>query len=209
MNYLNLCVSACLAHSDLRQIDQELGASDRHSPIIFIKHALVSVANLADLIAANSMIYKEFPEISALYKPLEKKYEFCKYIRNKFVGHTNKTLIEKAVEWRPELRSAIFDDKDATLSFINISVLETIINTYVDDAGNHRIFSGETDLIYPPDMDRFMTFVTEIVRGGIALAKSLSVAARSHLSPPASRAEALALAIAAGETEFKLIPKPR
>jgi hypothetical protein len=102
MNYLNLCVSACLAHGDLLQIDQEMSAADRHNPIVFIKHALVTVANLADLVEANSLTFREFPDLSVLYKKLEKKYQFSKYIRNRFVGHTNHVLIETAIEWRPE-----------------------------------------------------------------------------------------------------------
>jgi len=97
-------VKAKLLRADLVEIDNQLeksGFKDMSS-IILVKQVFVLAANLVDLELSIRSIYAEHRELSSIYAKASKEYEFAKYLRNKFVGHINHELLEKAVEWRPE-----------------------------------------------------------------------------------------------------------
>src|SRR5690606_15697343 len=99
-----------------------------------------------------------------------------KYLRNVYVGHIDPRLICKAYEWRPEMR-ALPEQRDlAATLLLNIYVLETAINTYVAPDGSHGMFPSETDLVYPPDMERFCTWLSGAVRLAIKITDALGEA---------------------------------
>ena len=97
-------------------------------------------------------------------------------------------------------------DENASL-LINVFLLETAINTYVDDDEKHLVFDGDTDLVYPPDWRRFSGFLGDVVRGGIAfLALLIGVL---ELPGKPSDAERMELFKKAGLTTFKRIIRGR
>ncbi len=56
------------------------------------------------------------------------------YLRNKFAAHLTNDLVDKALEWKPELKimlDKVYDPK--IVSIFNLFLLETAINTYVYD----------------------------------------------------------------------------
>ena len=208
--YLHLCISARLALGDLVEIDRELSEFNGSGQtwFIMVKHALISAANVTDLERTMRVIYKEAPDAAVQYKALEKKLKFAKYLRNILVGHVDESLVAKAIEWKPELLFILSNDEPTTTVLINEWLLETAINTYVDDQGVHRIFGGDTDMSYPPDHERFLIFLTEVIRGGITFLKAVVQATRNHMTPPPGDWEGkLSLFVAAGATEFKHITK--
>jgi hypothetical protein len=173
---------------------------------VHLKAALVALANIADFEPKLRSTYKLRPEPSAIIKPLHANLQFAKYLRNKFVGHIHPDLVAKAIEWQPTLRqlSGRLDDPKCSL-LVNLWLLETTINTYVDETGKHKVFDSETDLIYPPDLKRFLTFLEVTIRGSIAYLKLLN-----ELWAPKFKVESdgrldLELAMKAGETEFKYL----
>ena len=184
MNYARICIAARLSLGDLREADRQLIAHQEVDGrwMLLVKQCLVALANLTDLERTITPIYKTNPEVSTAFKAHAKSFEFAKYVRNIVVGHTNESLLEKALEWKPELNWFLADDRDMATLVTNLFVLETAMNTYVDEQERHLIFGGDTDLLYPPDWDRFVNWLQQVVHGGIAFLES-AVAACFSLMP--------------------------
>lgn len=206
---LHVLAAARIAHADLTEIDRQLRAdapADDHF-VVLVKQALITVANLVDLEAGVRSFYQRHPKVSEEFKRWRRQFEFAKYVRNILVGHTNPALVAKAVEWKPELRTLLLVEDPGASLLVNLGLLETAINTYVDDAEKHLLFDGDTDLGYPPDWTRFLMFLTEIVRGGLSFLTTLITAVRSE-APPSPTLEAnFVLARIAGATTFVRITK--
>lgn len=180
--------------------------------ILFLKQSFILIANFFDFEITIRKIYRDHPELNELYKEFKKECEFAKYLRNKFVGHLKKELVNKALEWNPEIRmllDGMGDPKCA--SAVNLLILETAINTYVDSDQNHKIFSSETDLNYPSDNVRFLKFLTLIIRSSIAYLEKYTSIRQLELQAELDKSKTiegmLELGKTAGETEFEFIKK--
>lgn len=208
-NPLHICAAARLAESDLMEIDRQLsqGGELDGQRVLLVKLALISVANLADLEVTVRDIYRQHPEVSVEYKKRSKQFEFAKYVRNIFVGHTNDSLISKSIEWKPELRSLLASDENKARFLVNLFVFETALNTYVNDKEAHLIFDGDTDLMYPPDWKRFLIFLTDIVRGSLAFLAALIKAALEEIPLTPEGEELMSMYVKAGRTTFRRITK--
>ena len=207
MNLAGL-LQASIYCADLEIVDSHFGSigiTDL-TGMLHLKSALVTLANFCDFELTVRPTYKEHPEPSAIIKPLRKNMEFSKYLRNKFVGHIHPDLIAKAIEWQPVLRHAATDLNDPkVMVMVNLWILETAINTYIEADGTHKVFSGETDLMYPPDWKRFLDFIETTVRGGINYLKTLQVLWGPKILPILQSPFDLELAMKAGQTEFKFL----
>ncbi|QDQ85798.1 hypothetical protein [Paraburkholderia megapolitana] len=173
---------------------------------VHLKAALIALANVADFELKLRSTYKLHRGPSAVIKPLYKNLEFAKYLRNKFVGHIHSDLVGKAIEWQPALRQIagrLGEPKYAIL--VNLWLLETAINTYLDEAGKHKFFDSETDLLYPPDCERFLGFLEITVRGSIAYLKALNDLWAPKLRSDDDAGFDLELAMKAGMTKFKYL----
>ena len=194
----------------------DLGAADQHfssigitdsTGLVHLKNALIALANVADFEAFIRPSYREQPAPSALIKPLKKNLEFAKYLRNKYVGHIHPALIAKAIEWQPTLRHIVRNLADPKVALlVNVWLLETAINTYVDVAGAHRVFSSETDVMYPPDWKRLLDYLEATIRGCICYLDKLVEVWSPQVVPAGDRQVFdLELALKAGQTEFKFL----
>ncbi|HID8485077.1 TPA: hypothetical protein ACXILS_002115 [Serratia marcescens] len=205
-------IKARLIQADLKEIDREFeekGFGNLFTMVLF-KQALISVANLVDFELTIRLMYREHPELSQHYRNTLNEFEFAKYLRNKFVGHIKPELIEKAIEWRPEIRFFLNNTSDnKIMNLYNEWILETAINSYVDTDGKHKIFDGETALDYPPDRTRFLIYMTKIIKNGISfleeLISAMDVDYERFSSPDLQ--EQLRLARIAGEIDFEFIKK--
>lgn len=163
-------IRAQILRADLIAIDDsftEKGLPNIEA-ILLLKQAFIAVANFSEFENSIRAIYPSNPELSALYKGFSKECEFAKYLRNKFAGHIKQELINKSIEWKPEIRMFLENmDDGKVMHMVNLFILETAINTYVNADGNHRIFDSETDLMYPPDNTRFLIFLTNVIRSTI------------------------------------------
>ncbi|WP_321467842.1 hypothetical protein [Halarcobacter sp.] len=176
--------------------------------MLLIKHAFLTIANFVDFELTVRTLYKVHNELSKNFKKFSKEYEFAKYLRNKFVGHIKYELIEKAIEWKPELRYSLQRiEEDGIMFIFNIFILETAINTYVDENGKHKIFDSDTDLVYPPDLKRFMIFLTNIIRSSIDYLTKLSFILKQDIEILDPEKQNIEHWIAAAKTEFKFIKK--
>ena len=133
LNHLHIYAAARLAHGDLFEIDRQLaGGHDLNGQwVLLVKQTFIAVASLTDLELTVRRIYKEQPKVYAEYKKWQRQFDFAKYVRNILVGHTNPALIEKAIEWKPELYSLLGETDENARLLINVFLLETAINTYV------------------------------------------------------------------------------
>jgi hypothetical protein len=203
-------IKANLLKADLLEIDKQLsqGFECNMKTLLLVKQAFLTVANLYDFEVTIKPIYRDFRELSAKYKEHLKQYTFSKYLRNKFVGHIKPELITKAIEWKPELRYSLNRVGEPEIMFIfNLFILETAINTYVDKDGGHQLFNTETDLVYPPDFDRFMKFLTITIRSAIEYLEQLSNALGESVEKLTPQEQKLDHWKKAGQTQFEFIRK--
>lgn len=125
-----------------------------------IRSCLVALAEADSIRRSLGPFYRAAPELGGMGTTLKAPLEFASYLRNKFAAHIVPELVEKALEWRPELRAAATRSPELWPLACNAFLLETAINTYTTD-GTPRFFDSDTDLIYPPDSRRFRSFILE------------------------------------------------
>ncbi|EPS9111469.1 hypothetical protein ACVURN_004483 [Klebsiella pneumoniae] len=207
---LDNLVKSQLLRADLVAADEHFVAHGYNdmTGMVILKSAFVALSNLVDFESSIRRLYKESPHLSRIYKTASKEFEFAKYIRNKFAGHIHPELLAKSIEWNPEIRFIIDrTDEQKVMWYCNIWVLETAINTYVDNDGNHRVFESETDLLFPDDQTRFRLFLEKVIKTGIQYLTELGVVLRSKTDKPAEVLESLDYWKTAGLTEFNFIAK--
>lgn len=209
MNYSYLCLAARIARSDLMAIDEELEMRSGSLPLrmVFLKAAMLAIANVADLESASRSLYEKHRELAEIYKPKRRQFEFAKYLRNKFVGHFHESLSAKTLEWKPEVYQVLAEDKKGGANYANYAALETAINTYVDDEEKHHLFESETDLNYPPHLQRYLNFLGDTVHAAIAYTTMLSGIAAAEGKFPNYQQDWLELSLKAGQTDFKFLSK--
>ena len=184
---LSLMISARLIQSALRTADAHFVKSVYGSDgMNQLRAALVALANLLELERQVRSMYREHQDLGRSFKTQRKHVEFAAYLRNKLVGHLHADLVTKAVEWRPELRYLVHQMADDQIALAcNMFVLETAINTFVDEDERHKIFGSDTDLMYPPDSERFIRWLERTNREAMAYLDGLSGA----LAPSVERPE--------------------
>ncbi|EKA6052551.1 hypothetical protein RH728_004452 [Vibrio vulnificus] len=203
-------IKANLIRSDLVEIDRQLSEGFRHdmSTMLLVKQAFLTITNLVDFELTIRLLYKKHPQLSEKYKDNAKNYDFSKYLRNKFVGHIKPELITKAIEWKPELRYSLNSVDDQKMMYVfNLFVLETAINSYVAQDGNHKVFESETDLVYPPDFERFLMYLETTIRSAIQFLDELCAALDETIEKPTPQEQKLEHWLKAGETTFEFIKK--
>lgn len=203
-------IAARLLQADLLALDAHFlatGLADM-TGIICLKSALLTLNNLVDFEKTVSDIYKDHQTLSTVYSDNRRKFEFAKYLRNKFVGHIHTDLVDKAIEWRPELRYLAVQMNDPKVMHgVNIFILETAINTYVNEDGKHKIFDSETDLVYPPDWKRFIDYLEQSIRAAILYLNDVCEALSPAITHPELNQIDFEPWVNAGSTRFTFLKK--
>lgn len=201
-------IHAEIVRADLTLVDTRftsIGIGDPEG-MLHLKVAFIALANVADFEPQARPSYKEHPEPAAIMKELKRNLEFAKYLRNKVVGHLHPELIPKAIEWQPMFRRMPGQfDRPGMALIANLWLLETAINTYVNQAGKHKVFETETDLMYPPDWVRFRDFLEVTIRGSLGHLKSLVAYWAPRVAAPMDAPFDLEFALKAGKTDFKFL----
>lgn len=208
---LDRYIAARLIRADLSVVDthfSKAGISDM-TGIICLKNAFLALSNMVDFEKTVRDLYKAHQSLSSVFSENQRNYKFAQYLRNKFVGHIHSELIEKAIEWQPVLRylGTRMDDPEV-MYIVNICVLETAINTYVDEDGKHKLFEFETDLlIYPPDQERFLNYLEESIRSAILYLDGLCEVLRAAIDHPVPDQLDIELWVEAGRTDFAFLKR--
>ena len=203
-------IKSQLLKADLIEIDSQLSESGFKdmSSMLLIKQLFLTISNLVDFEITVRPLYKENRTLSEQYKKASKEYSFAKYLRNKFVGHIKHELIEKAIEWKPELRYSLKEAGDPKMMFFfNMFVLETAINTYVNQDGSHKIFDSETDLVYKPDLNRFLNYLSFMATSAIGYLNELEAVLGRGIDMLGFSEMDREHWLAAGDTTFEYIKK--
>jgi hypothetical protein len=202
-NYLKLL----LLKDDLKYFHNMLSleAKDSDSWIAKLRNTrqvFLILNNVQDM--AHKVNLRGSEEYIAQTRQLRKTLSFINHFRNKAVGHLDKTLFERAVQWHPMLFSSEFKKYDeCQIMEGNRAVIEASINSFLDEEGIQKIFRTEIDLMYPPDFNIFYEYLWKAVTESIDwLSLSLSIASseiKYH-----DQNEIFEIAAVAGLTEFDL-----
>lgn len=211
IDYPRLAVMANMIAADLRAADALLvaGAPSRDLWLLVVKAALLACSNLADLELAIRPLYRDHRDLSASFTAVRDELALARYLRNIFVGHINGELVDKTIEWRPESRQIAIDGEVMSGALLNLFALETAINSYVAPDGGHRLSTSETDLVYPPDWQRFIDYLEKTIRGSLAFLERLLAILAPSVPTWSDHAEMFELYRRAGETDFRYIKRSR
>jgi hypothetical protein len=209
MNYRHICTAGMVAHHGLKTAHEalELGVESSSMRLLLMRHIMMEIANVADLASISGGLYKEQPDLSELHKPVKKALEFFKYIRNVYIGHFVPDLTDKTFEWQPFTNTLVGSDDHDKQLVASWFALETAINTYADPDTGHKIFESDTDLNYPPDRTRFLSYLGETAVGALAYVALLIQISRTKFETPDVHADMLELAKIAGQTDFSVLTK--
>lgn len=160
-----ICLTILL--HDLKSYDKELGEEIKDLDTLTNKmrntrNVFVSLHNLKDCmkrvrIDGNEDFIKET-------RILRRELEFIVHIRNKGVGHLDSTLLERAAQWIPEIFYKNTQENEGYITFHSYkAVMESTINSYLNEEGQQKVFKTEIDFNYPPDANQFFEFLSAIV----------------------------------------------
>ena len=199
----------CLCiQNDLQEAKANVQEKGLLPSIAYIKIAFFAFHNLRDLERRIRSMYSQYRGLSEKFDSFKANAELFSYLRNKFAGHLTNDLVEKALEWKPELKMMLDKEYDPTIVAVyNLFFLETAINTYVDDQGRHKFFDSETDLLYPPDEKRFRETLLESIDDASEFLNALQQVLRPQVRIPETGEEQFELFIKAGGTDFEYLRK--
>lgn len=203
-------ISARTIEADLKEADRhfaEHGISDM-AGVVALKAALVALANFSEFENSQRPRYRSNPQLSESIASSKKALVFSKYLRKKYVGHVRLDLVQKAIEWKFELPFLADKMGQPEVMFLcNIFLLETAINTYVDENGNGKFFESETDLNYPPDRSRFFSYLETTIRAALAYLNMIIEMLSKEFEQPEDSQKMFELAMKAGKTDFEYLAK--
>lgn len=130
------------------------------------RNVFISLHNLKG--AMGSMRLNGSEQFRDKTRSLRRRLEFINHVRNKSVGHLDRTLLERAAQWSPELffQDAKGNDKYRVFASYR-AVLESSINSFLSDEGQQKVFNHDIDLLCPPDAEKFYGFLSDIVNDSI------------------------------------------
>ncbi|MCF3592913.1 hypothetical protein LZG00_02755 [Rhodobacteraceae bacterium LMO-12] len=201
-------VQSLIIRNDLEEAKSEILQKGLLLSIAHVKIAFLAFHNLCDFERSIRYKYADHRELSELFDKCRSNAEFFSYLRNKFTGQLTDDLIEKSLEWKPEISLTLGREHDSDIILIyNFWLLETAINTYVDAEGNHKVFDSETDLMYPPDFKRFESALTTTVDQAVEFLSAVEAIFKPFVSSPTTEEEKMELFQKAGLTNFYYLKK--
>ncbi|WP_026193548.1 hypothetical protein WKI13_02150 [Teredinibacter turnerae] len=200
-----ICLTILL--HDLKCFDDELSEGVENISTVIHKmrstrNVFVSLHSLKD--AMNRIRIDAGDQFVADAKSLRRDLDFIAHIRNKGVGHLDKTLLERAAQWIPEIFHIKTQDSDEQIAFLSYkAILEAAINSYLNEDGEQKIFKTEIDFLYPPDAQLFFEFLSDIVKRSIDWLENARKIIKSEIEFH-SDDKIKELGIIAGQTNFNL-----
>jgi hypothetical protein len=173
-----ICLS--ILQHDLKCFDSDLSKPGKDTEGLIFKlrnsrNVFVSLHNLKD--SMNRIRIDGNAKFVSETRLLRKELKFISHIRNKGVGHLDRSLLERAAQWAPQIFQEKSKDFDEYITFeCYRAVIESSINSYLNEDGEQKIFDTEIDFLYPPNADQFFEFLSGIVKNSIEwLNKALEI----------------------------------
>ncbi len=179
--------------------------TDIHSWNQLLRHTrnvFISLHNLSDELG---LIHFLGEELLKTKRALRKKLEFACHVRNKGVGHLDQAMSERAVQWMPQLFMETDETEDSILRLAEAqrAVIESCVNSYLDELGVQKEFGNEIDLYYPPNQAAFFEYMECTVEEALSYVAT-AIASLDASIIKHSGARAKELYSIAGKTEFNL-----
>lgn len=192
---------------DLKCFDGELSEAvenidDLARKLRNARNVFVSLHNLKD--SMNIIRINGEAQFSSETRSLRRDLDFIVHIRNKGVGHLDRTLLERAAQWTPELFHVNSHGNNDYLTFLSYkAVLESTINSYLNENGEQKVFKTEIDFLYPPNANQFFGFLSDIVKRSIVWLENAREIIRSEINLH-SDDKNKEMGVIAGQTNFNL-----
>ena len=202
-NYLNLLILIDELKSYHKLLSDEI--SDIDSWIMKLRNTrnvFISLNNVLDIM--NKINLNLSNDYTKLTRNLKKKLAFANHFRNRAAGHLNEILLERAVQWSPQMFSLISKENEKfKISEAHRVIIEACTNSYINHEGKQKVFNTEIDLMYPPDAKLFFIHLQELITESI---EWLSISAEYILSTIRhhDNDEIQELAAIAAKTNFNL-----
>lgn len=201
--YINLL----LLKDELQYFDEALSQAICNSDSWLAKlratrSVFLTLNNVKD--AADRIQIKGGDEFVAKTRSLRKNLVFANHFRNRGIGHLNDTLLKRAVQWSPQLfYEASKDNEVFKIIEAHRTIIESCINSFVDNDGVQKIFGTEIDLMYPPNAKEFYDYLSRIVNESLSwLSEAIAILFES--TDHHTNEEIRELAAIAGKTNFDL-----
>lgn len=158
--------------------------------------------------ASNKIRIEDQSEYTNKTRSLRRELEFANHVRNKGIGHLDTNLLKRAVQWNPLMFVEVDEQpKELRLADAHRTVIESCINSYINNEGIQKVFGHEIDLGYPNDASEFYKYLKKLVDDSLEwLSESISIL-HSKINFH-TKADIQELASVAGATNFNLDDEP-
>lgn len=202
-NYLNLLILIDELKSYHKFLSDEI--SDIDSWIMKLKNTrnvFISLNNVLDIM--NKINLNLSDDYTKFSRNLKKELAFANHFRNRASGHLNEILLERAVQWSPQIFSLISKENEKyKIAEAHRVIIEACTNSFIDHEGKQKVFNTEIDLMYPPDAKLFFIHLQKLITESL---EWLTISAESILSNIRHHTddEIQELAAIAAKTNFNL-----
>lgn len=179
-----------------------LDINDWNEKLRATRGVFLSLYNVKD--ASTKLRVRDQPEHANKTRSLRRDLEFANHVRNKGIGHLDTTLLKRAVQWTPLMFVEVDkQSKELRLADAQRSVIESCINSYINNKGIQQVFGHEIDLVYPSDASEFYEYLKKLVDDSLEWL-SVSIAILHSQIDFHTQDDILELASVAGATNFNL-----
>lgn len=175
----------------------------------YVKSIMSPLALVSSNLKTWSKYHTDDEKLISLHKVLKEKLIFANHLRNKITGHLENQVIVNSIQWEPFIFNSVSKtDKTAQRLVIYRSLLESAINSYVDEeTGMQKVFKVEIDLNLPKYAELFFEYLYDIVNDSITYLEHLSSKIDSQIQYYTGMP--INLMESAGKTDFRLKAKGR
>lgn len=174
-----------------------------------LKNAFLAYSMLYDSLKSFSKYTIGQDELSQQMKNLRVKMEFMNHLRNKCSGHLDDIILDKAIQWEPSLFSKPIVESEHHIYLIYKTLLESAINSFLDERGVQKYFKTEIDLFYPDNWELFIKFMADSQIASFVFLDRIIEVIKPNLKVLENREDIMLQALIAGETDFTLPKKGR
>lgn len=201
--YLNLLI----LKDELQTLDSVLSQNIKESKDLLTKFratrsVFLVLNNVKD--AADRVQIKASEDFIKKTRNLKKKLIFANHFRNRGIGHLDGTLLNRAVQWSPQIfYESAKENELFRLIESHRAIIESCINSFIDTEGTQKVFGTEIDLMYPPNAKQFYSYLSEMVTEAISWLSDALTIFFEEIDHHTDE-EIQELAAIAGQTNFNL-----
>ncbi|MGM1057465.1 MAG: hypothetical protein ACQEWG_16385 [Bacteroidota bacterium] len=204
-NYKSTYLRTIILIDDISSYHIELDEVENwNKKLRLLKNCFVALDILRDSFIHYNGLVKEDDVLVKQAKDIKKRLQFINHVRNKVSGHLDRSILEKAVQWEPQIfKKANHTNQEGQLLLTYKTLLESAINSYIDNDSVQKIFKTEIDLFYQPDQTLFLNFMGELNQDAINFLTNIKNLIADRIEFWGDH-QLIEQAIIAGNTDFRL-----